>query len=160
FYNSLSVPEQDHIGQALIFELSKVSDVKIQRLMLDHLAKIDGVLASTVAMKPGLDAPKGQPASRAGKAKGLSHEEVPKDCIKGRKVAVLAADGVAPGDVKQLEAALKKEGATAEVVAPRLGELKGGVKIDKSRRIQSCMTRCTCPAAKKASRCCSAIMNL
>lgn len=132
FYNSLALPEQEHIGQALIFELGKVSDIKIQKLMLEHLSKVDGVLASTVAMKLGLDAPKGQPASRAGKAKGLSQLEGPKDSIKGRKIAILAADGVATGDTKQLEAELKKEGATAEVVAPHLGDLKGGLKVDKS----------------------------
>ncbi|MGZ8386240.1 MAG: catalase [Nitrospira sp.] len=132
FYNSLSQPEQEHIGQALIFELGKLSDVKIQKLMLDHVAKVDDALAAKVALKLGLPAPKGQPASRAGKTKGLSQEEGPKDSIKGRKVAVLAADGVAIGDFKQLEAALKKEGATAEVVAPHLGELRGGLKVDKS----------------------------
>ena len=132
FYNSLSLPEQEHIGQALIFELGKLSDAKIQKLMLDHVAKVDEALAAKVALKLGVAAPKGQPASRAGKTKGLSQEEGPKDSIKGRKVAVLAADGVTIGDFKQLESALKKEGATAEVVAPHLGELKGGLKVDKS----------------------------
>lgn len=132
FYNSLSLPEQDHIAQALVFELGKVSDVKIQKLMLEHVSKVDGALASMVGMKLGLEAPKGQPASRAGKTKGLSQEEGPKDSIKGRKVAVLAADGVVAADIKQLETSLKKEGATAEIVAPHLGELKGGLKVDKS----------------------------
>jgi len=132
FYNSLTLPEQEHVGQALIFELGKVSDVKIQKAMLDHLAKVDGALAAKVAMKLGLQAPKGEPASRAGKTKGLSQEEGPKDSIKGRKVAVLAGDGVTAGDVTRLEAALKKEGATAEIVAPHLGQLKGDVKVDKS----------------------------
>ncbi|OQW37355.1 MAG: catalase HPII [Nitrospira sp. SG-bin1] len=135
FYNSLSLPEQEHIGQALIFELGKVSDVKIQKLMLDHLSKVDGTLASMVGMKLGFEAPKGPSASRAGKTKGLSQEEGPRDSIKGRKVAVLAGDGAAASDIKQLETALKKEGATMEIIAPRLGELKGGVKVDKSLAI-------------------------
>lgn len=132
FYNSLTLPEQEHIGQALIFELGKVSDVKIQKLMLDHVAKVDDALAGKVALKIGLAAPKGQSANRAGKTKGLSQEEGPKDSIKGRKIAILAANGVAVGDTKQIEAALKKEGATADVIAPHLGELKGGLKVDKS----------------------------
>ena len=132
FFNSLTMPEQDHTAQALIFELGKVSDVKIQKRMLDHLAKVDEALAVTVAGKLGLPAPKGQPATRAGKAKGLSQEEGPKDSIKSRKIAVLAADGVIGGDITRLVAGLKKEGATAEIVAPHLGELKGGVKADKS----------------------------
>ena len=132
FYNSLSLPEQEHIGQALIFELTKVSDIKIQKVMLEHVAKVDGALAATVALKLGLEAPKGPPASRAGKAKGLSQEEGPKESIKGRKIAILAADGAASAEIKQMESALKKEGATADIVAPHLGELKGGVKVDKS----------------------------
>jgi catalase len=132
FYNSVTLIEQEHIAQALIFELGKVSDVKIQKLMLDHVAKVDDVLAGKVALKLGMEAPKGQSASRAGKTKGLSQSEGPKDSIKGRKIAILAADGVSAGETKQLEAALKKEGASAEVVAPHLGELKGGLKVDKS----------------------------
>lgn len=132
FYNSLTLPEQEHIGQALIFELGKLSEVKIQKLMLEHLAKVDESLAGKVATKLGMQAPKGQPATRAGKAKGLSQEEGPNDSIKSRKVAVLAADGVTASDIKRLEASLKEEGATAEVIAPHLGQLKGDVKVDKS----------------------------
>ena len=132
FFNSLTLPEQDHIAQALIFELGKVSEAKIQKRMLEHVAKVDEALAVTVAGKLGLPAPKGQPATRAGKTKGLSQEEGPKDSMKSRKIAVLAADGVTTGDIKRLEAWVKKEGGTVEIVAPHLGELKGGVNVDKS----------------------------
>ena len=132
FYNSLTSPEQDHIGQALTVELSKLTDAKTKTLMLEHLAKIDQDLAGQVAGKIGMQAPKGASATRAGKSKGLSQEEGPKDSIKSRKVAILAADGVAAADVKRMAASLKKEGATTEVIAMRLGELKGDVKVDKS----------------------------
>ncbi|MEP6889193.1 MAG: DJ-1/PfpI family protein, partial [Nitrospirota bacterium] len=80
----------------------------------------------------GMQAPNGASATRAGKSKGLSQEEGPKDSIKSRKVAILAADGVTAADVKRMAASLKKEGATAEVIAMRLGELNGDVKVDKS----------------------------
>ncbi len=132
FYNSLTAPEQEHIGQALTFELSKVSDAKITKLMLEHLAKIDQELAAKVAGKLGMSAPKGVLASRAGRTKGLSQEEGPKDSIKSRKVAILAADGVTSADIRRMEGSLKKEGATADVVAMRLGELKGDIHVDKS----------------------------
>ena len=132
FYNSLTMPEQDHIAQALIFELGKVSDTKIQKRMLEHVAKVDESLAVTISGRLGMPAPKGLSATRAGKTKGLSQEEGPKDSIKTRKIAVLAADGVSAGDIKRVEAGLKKEGATIEIVAPHLGDLKGGVKVDKS----------------------------
>lgn len=133
FFNSLTTPEQEHIGQALTVELSKVSDAKIKKLMLEHLAKIDQELAANVAGKLGMQAPKGAAAARAGKSKGLSQEEGPKDSIKSRKIAILAADGVTSADVKRMAASLKKEGAIAEVIAMRLGEfLKGDVKVGKS----------------------------
>ncbi len=132
FYNSLTPPEQEHIGQALTVELSKVTDAKIKTLMLEHLAKIDQDLAGKVADKIGMQALKGASATRAGKSKGLSQEEGPKDSIKSRKIAILASDGVTSADVKRMAASLKKEGATTEVIALRLGELKGEVKVDKS----------------------------
>ncbi len=132
FYNSLTPPEQEHIGQALTVELSKVTDAKIKTRMLEHLAKIDQDLAAQVAGRVGMQAPKGESATRAGKSKGLSQEEGPKDSIKSRKIAILAADGVTAADVKRISAGLKKEGATVEVIAMRLGELKGEVKVDKS----------------------------
>lgn len=100
--------------------------------MLDHVSKVDGALASMVGMKLGLEAPKGQPATRAGKTKGLSQEAGPKDSIKGRKIAVLVADGVTAADLKHMETALKKEGAMADIIGPHLGKLKGGLKVDKS----------------------------
>ncbi|MEO8047311.1 MAG: catalase [Nitrospirota bacterium] len=84
FYNSLTVPKQEHIGQALTVELSKVTDVKIKTLMLEHLARIDQDLAGQVAGKIGMQAPKGASATRAGKSKGLSQEE-------GRRIPSKAA---------------------------------------------------------------------
>ena len=62
----------------------------------------------------------------------MSQEEGPKDSIKSQKIAILVADGVTAADVKRMAASLKKEGATTEVIAMRLGELKGDVKVDKS----------------------------
>ena len=94
FYNSLTLPEQEHIRQALQFELGKVSKKDVQQRMVTHLSKVDGQLAKLVANYLGLKAPDGQDSTKAGKAKGLSQEEGPKNSIKSRKVAILAADGV------------------------------------------------------------------
>ncbi len=56
---------------------------------------------------------------------GLSMEERPSNTIKGRKVAILAADGVAADQVAALKKALMAAGALGEVVAPHLGVLQG-----------------------------------
>lgn len=136
FYNSMTLPEKDHIRQALQFELGKVTQKKIQQRMLEHLAHVDGELAVTVGSHLGLKAPEGRSKTNIGKAKGLSQMEGPKGTIKSRKVAILAADGVESDDVTDLVEVLKKKGASAEVVAPHLGELRsssgGKLRIDKS----------------------------
>jgi len=66
----------------------------------------------------------------------LSMAGGPKDSIKGRKVAVLAADGVASEQVDALKQALMAAGATAEVVGTHLGSLTGAngspVTVDKT----------------------------
>lgn len=56
---------------------------------------------------------------------GLSMEETPKNSIKGRKIAVLAADGVAAEQVNAFKDALMAAGAQAEVVGTHLGTLTG-----------------------------------
>ena len=136
FYNSLTLPEQEHIRQALQFELGKVSKKDVQQRMVTHLSKVDGQLAKLVANYLGLKAPDGQDSTKAGKAKGLSQEEGPKNSIKSRKVAILAADGVNSAELVRMEDRLKQKGATAELIAPHLGMLQGTsgdqLRIDKS----------------------------
>ena len=136
FYNSLTLPEQEHIRQALQFELGKVSKKDVQQRMVTHLSKVDGQLAKLVANYLGLKAPDGQDSTKAGKAKGLSQEEGPINSIKSRKVAILAADGVDSAELGRMGDRLKQKGATAELIAPHLGMLQGTagdqLRIDKS----------------------------
>ena len=136
FFNSLSVTEREHIRQALQFELGKVTKKDVQQRMIDHLSKVDQQLATLVGTYLGIKAPAGQDSTKVGKAKGLSQEEGPKGSIKSLKIAILAADGVNSADLTRMEAALKEKGATAELVAPHLGVLRGtssdALRIDKS----------------------------
>src|ERR1700712_4963649 len=44
FYRSMTVPEQQHIIDALRFELGKVSALPVKQRMLTHLANIDSHL--------------------------------------------------------------------------------------------------------------------
>jgi catalase len=134
FYHSLTLPEQEHIRQALQFELAKISNKKTQQRMLEHLAKIDGPMAAVVGDYLGFKVSPGQEHAKVMKAKGLSQEEGPKDTIKSRKIAILVADGVNAADVTRMEAGLKKAGATSELIAPHLGALRGlgDAKPDKT----------------------------
>ena len=56
--------------------------------------------------------------------------------MTGRKVAILAADGVNAAELQAVKAALGSVGITPEVVAPALGSVKGAagedVPVDRS----------------------------
>ncbi|MBL9100446.1 MAG: catalase [Myxococcales bacterium] len=143
FWRSQSDAEKEHIVAAFRFELAKVESPAIRRRTVDLLTNVDAELATRVAEGLGLtvddvDAankrlhadwhkygvtspPSGARASYDGVlAPELSMAETVKDSVKTRKVAVLAADGVAGDDVEAFKAALTAEGAVVEVIAPTL----------------------------------------
>ncbi|MEX0720185.1 MAG: DJ-1/PfpI family protein [Balneolaceae bacterium] len=65
-----------------------------------------------------------------------SQERDKKYPVTGRKVAVLAADGVNDEDINKMKMALKEEGAMAKIIAPKSGMITGAsgdkIKVDKS----------------------------
>ena len=157
FYNSQSEAEKRHIIRALRFELGKVETPAIRERMLYVLSQVDKTLANRVAEGLGIIVPtkiegplnmsipadenpkQFQPkrvTKEVGTSPALSMANTPKDSIKTRKIAVLAADGVDDAALASMTAALTKAGAQAKIIAPRLGFLKGSngkeVKIDFS----------------------------
>jgi catalase len=146
FYNSQSEPEKAHIVKALRFELGKVETVAIRQRMLYMLSQVDKTLASRVAAGLGIAVPaqlegplnKSIPADGEPKdfqprslikeietSPALSMAKGPKDTIKTRKIAVLAAEGFDDGAFVTLKKAVTAAGGQIKVVAPRLGVLKG-----------------------------------
>lgn len=143
FYRSQSQPEQQHIINALSFELGKVKLVEVRKRMLVILSKIDKGLARQVADALGLEIPSAEiqlnysiPAdgdiqahqpvevrSSVDVSRALSMADTVKDTIATRKVAFLAADGVRAAEVNALKLALESQGATVELIAPRLGKI-------------------------------------
>jgi catalase len=130
FYRSQMPIEQKHIGDALVFELSKVIRVDIRARAVSHLLNIDNDLAATVAdglgmalpaaaqaAKPTLDVPPSEKLSIV--ANG------PKN-FKGRKMGLFLTDGSEAALFTALTSALEAEGATWEVIAPKIG----GVTLD------------------------------
>jgi catalase len=157
FWNSQSEPEQQHIVQALRFELGKLDRPAIRERMIGMLAQVDRGLATQVADGLGLAVPAtpdgmlnhsvpadGDPKdfqpirARAPVARSaaLSMAGTVKDTVKTRKVAILAADGVDEAALAGLVRAATDAGAVPKIVAPRGGTLKGsgggGVKVDWS----------------------------
>jgi catalase len=144
FFDSQSVPEKNHLIDALTFELGKVKTIAIRERMLGILAQIDRKMADQVAYGLGLAVPEkpelpinksipadGDPAdfepllveSKLKSSAALSMAGTVKNTIKSRKVAILAADGVDGKSLNAVKAALEADGAIAEVIAPRLGAI-------------------------------------
>lgn len=127
FFISQTVTEQKHIAMALTFELSKVETPVIRERMVSHLLNIDEGLGETVAEKLGIkNLPEKaeaavEPRDDLPASDALSIVKNGLDSFKGRKVGVLVSDGCDADLLKKLEAALKKEGATVEIVAPKIG---------------------------------------
>ena len=150
FWNSMTPVEKEHITKSIAFELSMCQSREVRMRMLEHLVKVNEVLASQVALaigekpmakttaKPGgaQDSPeevallakassKTTASGRLQQAKGLSQLEGQPELAKGRKVAVLIAPGVNAAQVKAAQDALKAAGAKSELVGPHLGDIDG-----------------------------------
>ena len=151
FYRSQSHAEKLHIVQALRFELGKVEVPAIRERMVGLLTQVDTTLAGLVAQGLGLTVPaqpqlpmnvsvpadgdskryQSKPPVRSlERSAALSMATTPKDSIKTRKIAILAADGVDEAAVNRMKKALVEAGARPKVIAPRLGVLKGAKQTD------------------------------
>ncbi len=157
FYNSQSNPEQNHIIDALSFELGKVKSMDIRGRVLGMLPHIDTNLAKSVANNLGMKVPKidlkdlnksipadgdpkkyasKNPKSSVSKSAALSMENTIKNTIKSRKIAFLTADGVDINSLSSIKNLLTKNGAVVHIIAPHQGEIiasdKSKIKVDES----------------------------
>jgi catalase len=126
FFRSMTVPEQRHMVNALVFELSKVETLAIRQRMLGHLNVIDTDLGQRVADGLGMVGqaeqitPAREPIELA-PSPALSILAKQEPTLQGRKVGVLVGDGFDRGLVEKLRAAVLAEGAMFEIVAPKIG---------------------------------------
>jgi catalase len=137
FYRSQSKPEQKHIAQALIFELSKVETEAIRFRMLGHLQWIDESLAEQVARGLGAEgrAEKITPAREPidlPLSPALSLYSRKQPGLEGRKVGVLLGAEFDAKTKKDLLAHLAKEKATAALIT-----IKAQGERDSTGTIQS-----------------------
>ncbi|KQP23661.1 hydroperoxidase [Pseudorhodoferax sp. Leaf267] len=129
FWQSQTPVEQQHIVQALQFELAKVAVAAVRVRMLSNLVNVDRELAGRVAQVLGIPVP---PASvRVGDKRYPPSPKLSMIArgnptgIASRQVAFLAADGVDVASLQAMKAALIKGGAAVKVLSTRLGTLKG-----------------------------------
>jgi catalase len=137
FFISQTPIEQQHIVDALVFELSKVEVPAIRERVVGHLLNIGKGLAQDVADGLGLlQLPKAAPPAAPTRtdlqpSDALSILKNPPGTFAGRKLGVLVTDGVDAKLLAALQAAIGGEGATMELVAPTVG----GVTASDGTRI-------------------------
>ncbi len=142
FFHSQTPVEQQHIIDALRFELGKVETVSVRERMLYYLAQIDEKLAQDVGVVLGLkvptklDAPLNQIYSADAEPKDhqpkkftgkpvispvLSMINTNPGLAAGRKIAILATDGCDEAAVATVKKVLLDAGVMAKIVAHMLG---------------------------------------
>lgn len=142
FFVSQTAIEQKHIGDALVFELSKVERPDIRSRTVSHLLNIDSTLAATVADGLGLALP--DPAIAARKtvpdlppSDKLSIVKNGPLNFKGRKLGILLSDGADAAIFRALVSAVNAEGAVYEVIAPKIAgvTLSDGTTVAAKHKI-------------------------
>lgn len=139
FFDSQTIPEQNHIISALVFELSKVETPEVRDAVVAQLANIGDDIASRVST--GLRLPgKVKPAKAARptrtdlpKSPALSIIAKAEPTLKGRKVGILIADGTDSARLTTLISSIEAEGGKVAIIAPRVGGAEGeGGKMIKA----------------------------
>jgi len=145
FYRSQSVPEQNHLVNALRFELGKLEVPAIRERMIGQLAYVDADLAERVAEAFGIAVPEvelplnhsipadadpqsvqpyDQPMTLQRSA-ALSMQDTIKGSIATRCVAILVTDEGAV-EAAGLKSALEGKGAVVKVIAPVKRDIGAG----------------------------------
>ncbi len=132
FWLSQTDSERGHIASALVFELSKLTLDHVRLRVLSLLGNVHPDLARRVAAGLSVDLP---PASKPFRAPvdlapsdALSIQKNWHSTLKGRKVAILFAEGSSKADIDGLIKSVVAAGGTAFTVAPKVGvtKLDGG----------------------------------
>ncbi len=147
FYNSQTEYEKKHLGNAIIFELSKVQTPTVRQRVVSLLSYVDKDLANNVGKKLGIkpakltqpnqsipaDADAASLQSKEAKnniekSAALSMAGTVKNTIKTRKIAFLLDNGFEAKTVSALKNKLEKEGATVEFVAASMAPVTASDK--------------------------------
>ena len=134
FFNSQSQPEKNHIIGAFRFELTKVGVQAIRERVISMLANVSTELAQGVAAGIGIDVPAAQVRVLATPARpevtmspALSLMARPGDGgVRGRRIALLVANGVDGTSRRAAHAVLAGAGAAPRFVGARLGMVTPG----------------------------------
>ncbi len=132
FFRSQTEIEQAHLASAIVFELSKVSLAHVRERVLANLQNVDETLAQRVADGLNLPLPKASEPAVApidlDASPALRIVGKYPDTLKGRKVAILVADGSDGAVIDAVRATVEGDGGSVFIVAPKIGgaKMKGG----------------------------------
>lgn len=143
FFISQEPIEQKHIGDALVFELSKCERIDIREKIVAHLRNIDETLATVVAGGLGLPKmPKAFPPTVPTRndlppSQALSIVRRGPKSFAGRKLGILVSDGASAGLVQALTKAVEALPAVYEIVAPKVAgaTLDDGTMVEAKQKI-------------------------
>lgn len=141
FYISQDAIEQKHIGDALVFELSKVERPDIRERMVSHLRNIDAGLAGAVSKGLGFKLPAAMRPARKPielpPSDRLSIVHNGPQRFEGRKLGILATDGASAELVNALKVAMEAAGAESEIIAPMISgiTLDDGAAVPANQKI-------------------------
>ncbi|GAA4238039.1 catalase [Actinomadura meridiana] len=140
FWNSMSDWEKGHIVGAFRFELGKCDHKHVREGVVEQLNHVDHDLAVQVADGVGVEPPQAPAGANHGRTSpALSQENLGSDSVQGRKVAILAADGVDSAAVAAVGDALKDAGAICEVLAAKDGfvQAANGGRVEVTRAMST-----------------------
>jgi catalase len=132
FWRSQTPVEQAHIVGAYRFELSRVQTPAVRERVISVLANVNAELAQRVAAGLGMPVPAAQQralpsevVSEVESSPGLSLLSRPGDgSIRGRRVALLVAEGADGASLRAVHAALARAEAVPRFVGVRLGSVQ------------------------------------
>ena len=143
FFISQTPIEQKHIGDALVFELSKVERADIRERIVAHLRNIDETLATVVGGGLGLsELPQAFPATVETRqdlppSDALSIVKNAPKSFEGRKLGILVSDGAPAALINAFIETLGRLPAVYEIVAPKIGGavLDDGTLIEAKQKV-------------------------
>jgi len=142
FFISQQPIEQEHMCDALVFELSKVERPDIRERVVSQLVNIHNDLATKVADGLGIELPEAARAAQPTRddlppSAALSIITRGPDRFEGRKLGILLTDGADATLFAALTTAVTKAGAVFEVIAPKVAgaTLSDGVLVPAKQKI-------------------------
>lgn len=147
FFDSQSGVEQQHIIDAFVFELSKVTVPAVRRRTISLLRNVSDKLAGPIAQGLGMPLPDIMPSAMPNPPQPeVAQSEKLSLCafkgeegIKTRKIAILVSQQSHVGQVIEISEKLMQQGAVVRLVAPHIGlqNNPGEISLDADASLEN-----------------------